>query len=227
MDDATVYSSDPAGQARAWQDAGFVAAVVDLNGAFAGRPVNGTAVAGILGAVTVPVQLGGGIRDMAGIETWLGAGIRRVILGSVAVKNPPLVREACRAFPGRIVVGIDARDGKVAPRVGPRPHRSTPGPALSFEDAGVAAIVLPASAATAAERAQSGADRGPRGVGHDTGNRLGRRAGRRTDRLRRASAARVSKGLSDAPCTTGGSIPPMHWPCCRIELIADPHNLRT
>ena len=110
-----MYSSDPAGQARAWQDAGFAwLHVVDLNGAFAGRPVNGAAVTAILGAVTIPVQLGGGIRDMAGIETWLTAGVRRVILGSAAVKNPALVREACRSFPGRIVVGIDARDGKVA-----------------------------------------------------------------------------------------------------------------
>ncbi len=115
MDEATVYSSDPAAQARAWQDAGFRwLHVVDLNGAFAGRPVNGAAVAAILAAVTIPVQLGGGIRDMAGIEAWLAAGVRRVILGSAAVKNPALVREACRAFPGRIVVGIDARDGKVA-----------------------------------------------------------------------------------------------------------------
>ena len=127
MDDATVYSSDPAAQARAWQDAGFAwLHVVDLNGAFAGRPVNGAAVAAILDAVTVPVQLGGGIRDMAGIEAWLAAGVRRVILGSAAVKNPGLVREACRAFPGRIVVGIDARDGKVATEGGPRPHRSRP-----------------------------------------------------------------------------------------------------
>ena len=115
MDDATVYSADPAAQARAWQDAGFSwLHVVDLNGAFAGRPVNGAAVTAILGAVTIPVQLGGGIRDMAGIEAWLAAGVRRVILGSAAVKNPALVREACRRFPGRIVVGIDARDGKVA-----------------------------------------------------------------------------------------------------------------
>ena len=115
MDDATVYSSDPAAQARAWQDAGFAwLHVVDLDGAFAGRPVNSAAVAAILAAVTIPVQLGGGIRDMAGIEGWLAAGIRRVILGSAAAKNPDLVRQACRAFPGRIVVGIDARDGKVA-----------------------------------------------------------------------------------------------------------------
>ena len=115
MDQATVYSTDPAGQARAWQDAGFAwLHVVDLNGAFAGRPVNADAVAAILGAVTIPVQLGGGIRDMAGIEAWLAAGVRRVILGSAAVKNPALVRQACLAFRGRIVVGIDARNGNVA-----------------------------------------------------------------------------------------------------------------
>src|SRR5580692_9823266 len=115
MDQATVYSTDPAAQARAWQDAGFGwLHVVDLNGAFAGRPVNADAVAAILGAVTIPVQLGGGIRDMAGIEAWLAAGVRRVILGSAAVKNPALVRQACLAFPGRIVVGIDARNGNVA-----------------------------------------------------------------------------------------------------------------
>ena len=133
----------PAGQARAWQDAGFAwLHVVDLNGAFAGRPVNGAAVAAILGAVTIPVQLGGGIRDMAGIEAWLAAGIRRVILGSVAVKNPALVREACRAFPGRIVVGIDARDGKVATEGWAETSSiDARDLALSFEDAGVAAIV--------------------------------------------------------------------------------------
>jgi len=143
MDQATVYSSDPAGQARAWQDAGFAwLHVVDLNGAFAGRPVNAAAVAAILGAVTIPVQLGGGIRDMAGIEGWLAAGVRRVILGSAAVKNPTLVRQACRAFPGRIVVGIDARDGSVATD-GWAETSSVRAIdlALSFEDAGVAAII--------------------------------------------------------------------------------------
>jgi phosphoribosylformimino-5-aminoimidazole carboxamide ribotide isomerase len=143
MDEATVYSSDPAGQARAWQDAGFAwLHVVDLNGAFAGKPVNHAAVAAVLAAVTIPVQLGGGIRDMAGIEAWLVAGVRRVILGSAAVKHPALVREACRAFPGRIVVGIDARDGKVATdgwaETSPIDARDL---ALSFENAGVAAIV--------------------------------------------------------------------------------------
>jgi phosphoribosylformimino-5-aminoimidazole carboxamide ribotide isomerase len=143
MDQATVYSSDPAAQARAWQDAGFAwLHVVDLNGAFAGRPVNAAAVAAILGAVTLPVQLGGGIRDMAGIEGWLAAGVRRVILGSAAVKNPALVRQACRAFPGRIVVGIDARDGRVATE-GWAETSSVRALdlALSFEDAGVGAIV--------------------------------------------------------------------------------------
>ncbi|HEX5325844.1 MAG TPA: HisA/HisF-related TIM barrel protein, partial [Acetobacteraceae bacterium] len=115
MDQATVYSADPAAQAVAWQAAGFVwLHVVDLDGAFAGRPMNAAAVRAILAAVSVPVQLGGGIRDMAGIEAWLAAGVQRVILGSAAVKTPALVDEACRAFPGRIAVGIDARDGRVA-----------------------------------------------------------------------------------------------------------------
>ncbi len=143
MDEATVYSSDPAGQARAWQDAGFAwLHVVDLNGAFAGRTVNGDAVAAILAAVDIPVQLGGGIRDMAGIEAWLSAGVRRVILGSAAVKHPRLVREACRAFPGRIVVGIDARDGKVATEGWSETSSiDARDLAVSFEDAGVAAIV--------------------------------------------------------------------------------------
>jgi phosphoribosylformimino-5-aminoimidazole carboxamide ribotide isomerase len=143
MDQATVYSTDPAGQARVWQDAGFSwLHVVDLNGAFAGRPVNGAAVASILGAVTVPVQLGGGIRDMAGIEAWLRAGVRRVILGSAAVKDPALVRHACREFPGRIVVGIDARNGKVATEGWAETAAlGATELAKSFADAGVAAIV--------------------------------------------------------------------------------------
>jgi phosphoribosylformimino-5-aminoimidazole carboxamide ribotide isomerase len=143
MDQATVYSSDPAAQARAWQDAGFAwLHVVDLNGAFAGRPVNGDAVAAILAAATIPVQLGGGVRDMAGIETWLAAGVRRVILGSAALKNPALVRQACRAFPGRIVVGIDARDGHVATEGWAETSAMRAVDlAQSFEDAGVAAII--------------------------------------------------------------------------------------
>jgi len=112
---ATVFNLDPAAQARAWQEQGCRwLHVVDLNGAFAGRPVNGAAVDAILAAARVPVQLGGGIRDIAGIERWLMAGVRRVILGSAAVRDPALVHEACRRFPGRIVVGIDALDGLVA-----------------------------------------------------------------------------------------------------------------
>ncbi|HTZ71461.1 MAG TPA: 1-(5-phosphoribosyl)-5-[(5-phosphoribosylamino)methylideneamino]imidazole-4-carboxamide isomerase [Acetobacteraceae bacterium] len=115
MADATVYGEDPAAQALAWQAAGCAwLHVVDLNGAFAGRPVNGAAVAAILAAVRLPVQVGGGLRSLTDIERWLAAGVTRVILGSAAVKNPDLVREAARAFPARVAVGIDARDGMVA-----------------------------------------------------------------------------------------------------------------
>jgi len=143
MDQATVYSSDPAAQARAWQEAGFAwLHVVDLNGAFAGRPVNAQAVRGILAAVRLPVQLGGGIRDLAGIEAWLEAGVSRVILGSAAAKNPPLVIEACRRFPGRIAVGIDARDGFVATEGWAETSSiSAIELGLRFENAGVSAVI--------------------------------------------------------------------------------------
>lgn len=143
MDQATVYSHDPGAQAKAWQDAGcHWLHVVDLNGAFAGRAVNRDAVIGILKSVTIPVQLGGGIRDMAGIEAWLAAGVRRVILGSAAVKNPDLVHLACRRFPGRIAVGIDARDGHVATEGWAETSEVRAlDLALRFEDAGVAAII--------------------------------------------------------------------------------------
>ncbi len=115
MNEATVFNTDPAAQAKRFEEQGFeYLHVVDLNGAFAGKAVNGAAVEAILGAVTMPVQLGGGIRDLAGVEAWLAKGIRRVILGTIAVRDPDLVREACRAFPGRIAVGIDARAGRVA-----------------------------------------------------------------------------------------------------------------
>jgi len=144
MDEATVYSDDPAAQARAWVAAGFSwLHVVDLNGAFAGHPVNGEAVAAILANASVPVQLGGGIRDRAGIERWLAAGVRRVILGSIAAKNPALVREACRAYPGQIVVGIDARDGFVATEGWAEMSTiAAVDLAQKFEDAGAAAIVF-------------------------------------------------------------------------------------
>ncbi|MCC6716907.1 MAG: 1-(5-phosphoribosyl)-5-[(5-phosphoribosylamino)methylideneamino]imidazole-4-carboxamide isomerase [Acetobacteraceae bacterium] len=144
MDDATVYSADPGAQARAWQEAGCAwVHVVDLNGAFAGRSVNGASVRAILAAVTIPVQLGGGIRDMAAIAAWIEAGIRRVILGSAAAKHPALVRQACAAFPGRIAVGIDARDGMVATEGWAETSTlAAEELALRFEDAGVAAIVF-------------------------------------------------------------------------------------
>ena len=143
MDQATVYSSDPAGQARAWQDAGCQwLHVVDLNGAFAGRSENAGAVAAILAAASVPVQLGGGIRDLDGIASWLEAGISRVILGSIALKNPALVKAACRQFPGQIAVGIDARDGFVATEGWAETSATTAlDLAMSYEDAGVAAII--------------------------------------------------------------------------------------
>ncbi len=143
MASATVFGEDPAAQARGFADAGFQwLHIVDLNGAFEGRPVNRAAVTAILGAVELPVQLGGGIRDMATIEAWLEAGVRRVILGTAAVKRPELVREACRAFPARIVVGIDARAGRVAVEGWAEESDVTALElARRFEDAGVAAIV--------------------------------------------------------------------------------------
>jgi phosphoribosylformimino-5-aminoimidazole carboxamide ribotide isomerase len=143
MEQATVYSTDPAAQARAWQEAGFAwLHVVDLDGAFAGRPVNEAAVRAILAAASVPVQLGGGIRDMARIEAWVSAGVRRVILGSAAVKSPALVRDGCRAFPGRVAVGIDARDGLVAAEGWAETSDMTARElARRVEDAGAAAII--------------------------------------------------------------------------------------
>lgn len=143
MDQATVFNPDPADQARRFAAAGFEwLHLVDLNGAFAGRPVNAAAVEAILEAVGLPLQLGGGIRDLTTIERWLGLGVRRVILGTVAVKEPELVREACRAFPGRVVVGIDARGGKVAVEGWAETSEiEAVDLARRFEDAGVAAIV--------------------------------------------------------------------------------------
>ena len=143
MAQATVYADDPGAQARLWQDAGFAwLHVVDLNGAFAGKPVNAAAVRAILAAVSIPVQLGGGIRDLSGIAAWLDAGISRVILGSAAAKNPALVLDACKAHPGRIAVGIDARDGFVATE-GWAETSAMPATdlGLRFEDAGVSAII--------------------------------------------------------------------------------------
>ena len=143
MAQATVYNPDPAAQARAFEDQGFEwLHVVDLNGAFAGESVNGAAVEAILKATKNPVQLGGGIRTLAHIEAWLARGLSRVILGTVAVRDPALVIEACRQFPGKVAVGIDAKGGKVA--VEGWAEASELGVielARRFEGAGVAAII--------------------------------------------------------------------------------------
>ncbi|NKB28610.1 MAG: 1-(5-phosphoribosyl)-5-[(5-phosphoribosylamino)methylideneamino]imidazole-4-carboxamide isomerase [Rhodobacteraceae bacterium] len=143
MSAATVFGDDPAAQARAFQDAGCEwLHLVDLNGAFAGQPVNGDVVRAILAATDVPAQLGGGIRDMATIERWLEAGIARVILGTVAVEDPDLVRQAAAAHPGRIAVGLDARNGRVATRGwAEETDVNVTDLARQFEDAGIAAII--------------------------------------------------------------------------------------
>jgi len=140
---ATVFNDDPAAQAQAFTDAGCQwLHLVDLNGAFAGQPVNAAAVEAILDRVKVPTQLGGGIRDMATIEMWLARGLTRVILGTVAVENPDLVRKAARAFPGQVAVGIDARKGRVATKGwATETDVMAPDLARQFEDAGVAAII--------------------------------------------------------------------------------------
>lgn len=144
MDQATIFNTDPAAQARAFAEAGFdYLHCVDLNGAFEGRSANAPAIRAIRAAIDLPIQLGGGIRDRAGIESWLEAGITRVILGTAALRNPELVKESARAHPGRIAVGIDAKDGKVA--VEGWAETSELGAtdmARRFEDAGVAAIIF-------------------------------------------------------------------------------------
>ena len=143
MASATVYNDDPAAQAKSFEDQGFEwLHVVDLDGAFAGESRNGAAVEAILAATKNPVQLGGGIRSMAHIEAWLEKGLARVILGTVAVRDPGLVKEACKAFPGRIAVGIDARGGKVAVEGWAEAlELGAIELAQKFEGAGVAAIV--------------------------------------------------------------------------------------
>ncbi len=143
MGRATVYNPDPAAQAKEFEELGFSwLHIVDLNGAFAGMPVNGAAVETILKTISMPVQLGGGIRDMATIEHWLTRGISRVILGTAAVREPELVYEACKAFPGKIAVGIDARAGNVAVEGWGEASGIAAGElAQRFENAGVAAII--------------------------------------------------------------------------------------
>ncbi len=140
---ATVFNRNPAAQAQIFVQQGFdYLHLVDLDGAFAGKPVNAAAVENILAAVKIPVQLGGGIRDRATIDGWLKRGIARVIIGTAAVRNPALVKEAAQAYPGRIAVGLDARDGKVAVEGWAETSELTAlDIARRFEDAGVAAIV--------------------------------------------------------------------------------------
>jgi phosphoribosylformimino-5-aminoimidazole carboxamide ribotide isomerase len=144
MAQATVFNKDPAAQALSFEQQGFEwLHLVDLNGAFAGKPVNGSAVDAILSAVSLPVQLGGGIRSMAHIEAWLDKGIRRVILGTVALRDPALVREACRLFPGRVAVGVDAKGGRVAVEGWAKTTELTAiDLAVRFTDVGVAAIIF-------------------------------------------------------------------------------------
>ncbi|WP_398484855.1 1-(5-phosphoribosyl)-5-[(5-phosphoribosylamino)methylideneamino]imidazole-4-carboxamide isomerase [Tardiphaga sp.] len=141
---ATVFNLDPAAQAKSFEDQGFeYLHVVDLDGAFAGKPVNAQAVEAMLKLVKFPVQLGGGIRDLATIEAWLSKGISRVIIGTAAVRDPELVKQAAKTFPGRVAVGLDARDGKVAVEGWADVSTVTAlDIAQRFEDAGVAAIIF-------------------------------------------------------------------------------------
>ncbi|WIJ25382.1 1-(5-phosphoribosyl)-5-[(5-phosphoribosylamino)methylideneamino]imidazole-4-carboxamide isomerase [Devosia sp. RR2S18] len=143
MAQATIFNDDPAAQAKSFEDQGFeYLHVVDLNGAFAGESVNGSAVEAILKTVSFPVQLGGGIRTLHHIETWLEKGLARVILGTVAVRDPALVKEAARRFPGQVAVGIDARSGMVAVEGWAETSElSVIELAKRFEGAGVAAII--------------------------------------------------------------------------------------
>jgi len=140
---ATVFNRDPAAQAHVFEAQGFeYLHVVDLDGAVTGKPVNAAAVERILDAVTIPVQLGGGVRDLATVEAWLDKGVNRVIIGTAAVRDPGLVKEAARRFPGRIAVGLDARDGKVAVEGWAETSElSALDIARRFEDSGVSAII--------------------------------------------------------------------------------------
>lgn len=143
MNDVTVFNNNPAAQAQTFQAAGFKALhLVDLDGAIQGRAVNQAAVRAIRGAIALPIQLGGGMRDAEQIALWIEAGIERVVLGTLALKSPELVREACGRHPGKIAVGIDARGGKVAIEGWAKTSETTPiDLALRFRDAGVAAII--------------------------------------------------------------------------------------
>jgi phosphoribosylformimino-5-aminoimidazole carboxamide ribotide isomerase len=144
MEDATVFNTDPAAQARSFQAQGFAwLHCVDLNGAFAGHSANADAIKAIRAAIDLPIQLGGGIRDLAGVEFWLAAGITRVILGTAALTNPAFVKEAARKFPGRVVVGADAKGGFIATEGWADVSQiAITDLVRRFEDAGVAAVIF-------------------------------------------------------------------------------------
>jgi phosphoribosylformimino-5-aminoimidazole carboxamide ribotide isomerase len=144
MEDATIFNTDPAAQGRAFQDQGFQwLHCVDLNGAFEGHSANAEAIKAIRAAIDLPIQLGGGIRDMKAVEGWIGAGITRVILGTAALTDPDFVKDAARAFPGKIVVGADAKGGRIATQGWAAVSELTPVDlGKRFEDAGVAAILF-------------------------------------------------------------------------------------
>jgi len=144
MESATIFNDDPAAQARAFESAGFEwLHCVDLNGAFEGRSINGDAIAAIRKAIKLPIQLGGGIRDRGAIDAWLDVGITRIIMGTAALRDPQLVKDSARAHPGKIAVGIDAKDGKVAVQGWAEASEiEVVELARRFEDAGVASIIF-------------------------------------------------------------------------------------
>ena len=177
MDQATVFSDDPAAQAASFEAQGFEwLHVVDLDGAFAGKPMNADAVEAILKRITIPVQLGGGIRDMKTVEGWLAKGVSRVIIGTAAVRDPAFVREAARLHPGKIAVGIDAKDGLVAVEGWAQTSTLTAEElGRRFEDAGVCRHHLHRHRPRRrAEGPQHSDDAGARPRRHDPGHRLGR-----------------------------------------------------
>ena len=213
---ATVFNLDPAAQARAFAEQGFeYLHVVDLDGAFAGKPMNAHAVEAMLKAVTMPVQLGGGIRDLKTVEAWLDKGIARVIIGTAAVRDPELVKSAAKKFPGRVAVGLDARDGKVAVEGWAETSQVTALEiAQRFEDAGVAAIIF-------TDIARDGL---LKGLNLDATIALAERDLDPRHRLRRLRFDRGRQGAcwSRAPKSsparspaarsmTAGSIPPRRW----------------
>ena len=219
MEKATVFGDDPAAQARAFVDQGAEwLHLVDLNGAFAGAPVNGAAVEAILAGVDVPCQLGGGIRDMVTIEGWLAKGLARVILGTVAVENPDLVWQAARAFPGKVAVGIDARNGMVATKGwAEETNVEVTELARQFEDAGVAAIIYTDINRDGAMQGPNVGRHGGTGAGgQHSRHRLGRCiAVGGSDRAARLRRRALMARFRAARCMTANWTWPKRWRCLR------------